>query len=236
MTVVRGIALDLDTQEVLRRAGVRQPSGPSAPVVDAVAHLMAQVEAERLLKPAVACETCAVAEVEPDHVRLQGGTMLLGPLLASTLSSATELAVAVATVGGDLEEEASRCFRKNEALRGLLLDAIGSAAVDSLTQKVASLVSEAGATKGYQASCPASPGMTGFPLSEQREVLRLAHADEIGVQVTGFGVMVPRKSVSLVFGLGPHVAGRGTTRGCAYCTLNRTCAQRRLKRTDALIE
>ncbi len=227
MPVVRGIALDLDTSEVLRRAGVRQPPGPSPAIADALRDLMAQVKSRDLLRPALAYETYAIAEVWPGHVRLEGDVVLRGGRLASDLMGAQELAAAVVTIGNEMEQEASRCFGDGEPLRGLLLDAIGSAAVDRLVQDATKLLADAAADKGYEATCPVSPGHPGFPLSEQRAVFGLAPAGDIGVHLTDSGMMLPQKSASLVIGLGLHMAGRGTPRGCAHCNLSHSCAQRR---------
>jgi hypothetical protein len=46
-------------------------------------------------------------------------------------------------------------------------------------------------------------------------------AQQAGVTLTDGGMMIPRKSVSLVLGLGKDVRAEG--RACDFCTLRETC-------------
>ena len=65
--------------------------------------------------------------------------------------------------------------------------------------------------------------MPGFPLTEQWNLLGLVNTDEIGVSLTASGVMVPRKSVSMVMGIGPKMTRWTEAEGCARCSLRKTC-------------
>jgi hypothetical protein len=47
-------------------------------------------------------------------------------------------------------------------LRGMLLDGIGSAAVDSLTEEACKLIADEASSRGYEASSPISPGDARF--------------------------------------------------------------------------
>ncbi len=60
-------------------------------------------------------------------------------------------------------------------------------------------------TGELMASSPLSPGMPGFAILEQWQVFQLVSAEEIGVSLTSSGIMVPRKSVSMVIGIGPQM-------------------------------
>jgi len=68
--------------------------------------------------------------------------------------------------------------------------------------------------------------MTGFPIGEQPQLLKLAAAANIGVSLTAAGVMVPRKSASAVIGLGPGMPAWTKTGECARCHLKETCRYR----------
>ncbi len=111
-------------------------------------------------------------------------------------------------------------------MSGLLLDGIGSAAVNSLAQEVCKLIAHEASLRNYQASSPLSPGGRSFPLSEQWQLFKLVPAEEIGVRLTSTGLMVPRKSVSMVIGIGPQMPTWTKAEACARCNLGRTCRYR----------
>jgi len=132
----------------------------------------------------------------------------------------------VCTIGPGLEKQVAEYFNSDEALRGLLLDGIGSAAIDSLGFEVCSLIGNEASLHGYQASSPLSPGGPRFPLAEQWQLFKLVPADQIGVSLTSSGVMVPRKSISMVIGMGSDMKTWTKAESCARCNLRNTCHYR----------
>jgi hypothetical protein len=108
----------------------------------------------------------------------------------------------------------------------MILDGIGSAAVDSLVREVLRRIGNEVSSRGYEISSPVNPGMPGFPLTEQWNLLRLVNADEIGVRLTASGVLIPRKSTSMVIGIGPQMTKWTRAEVCARCSLRETCHYR----------
>jgi len=78
-------------------------------------------------------------------------------------------------------------------------------------------------SRGYQASSPLSPGMPGFSISEQWQLFKLVPAEEIGVSLNPSGMMVPRKSTSMVIGVGMKMPTWTQAEVCDRCSLKRTC-------------
>ena len=105
----------------------------------------------------------------------------------------------------------------------MLLDGIGSAAVDSLTQEVCKFMTGEASSRGYQVSSPISPGMPGLSITEQWQLLEMVPSGEIGVSLTSSGIMVPRKSASMVMGIGPQMTTWTRAEVCAHCSLKQTC-------------
>jgi hypothetical protein len=223
MPVIRDIPLSLEIDDVLRRQGIREHSRLRDETKTLIRELIASAENDGILEPAVAYEIHAIANIDHDRLYLEGGLVLNGSLFSSVLSSARELAIAVGTIGPKLEEKVMDYFANNEPVKGLLLDGIGSAAVDSLIQEACRSIAQEASTRGYQASSPLSPGVQGFPLTEQWQVFRLVPAEQVGVSLTESGVMVPRKSVSLVIGFGPQMRTWTQAQVCAHCNLRKTC-------------
>jgi hypothetical protein len=226
MPVIRDIPLSLKTREVLRREGVREHSKISPEVKSLVLELLAGVKKTHLLEPAVAYEIYSITEMSHRQLSLEGSAVVSGPLLPSLLPEAKELAVVVGTIGPKLEKQATDYFDQDEPLRGVLLDGIGSAAVDSLTQEVCELIMAEALSRGYQASSPLNPGMPCLPIKEQWQLLKMVPAWEIGVSLTSSVVMVPRKSASMVIGIGPQMKTWTRPEVCARCRLRGTCFYR----------
>ena len=226
MPVIRNIPLSLKTREVLRREGFRGHSKVRPEIKSLVLELLASVKKAHLLEPAIAYEIYPITEMSPRQLSLEGNLVVQGPLLPSLLTEAKELAVAVCTIGPKLEKQATDYFDRGEPLRGMLLDGIGSAAVDSLTQEVCKFMAGEASSRGYQASGPINPGMPGLPITEQWQLLKMVPAREIGVSLTSSGIMVPRKSTSMVMGIGPKMTTWTRAEVCAHCSLRRTCLYR----------
>ena len=223
MPVICDIPLSLETKEVLRRQGIGKNLMPRAEMTALLQELLASVSDLHLLEPAIAYELCPVTEIRHDRVCLKNGTVLYGQLLPSLLSSARELVVVLCTIGSKLENKVADYFDENEPLRGLLLDGIGSAAVDLLTQEVCKLMMHEALSRGYQASSPVNPGMPGFPISQQWQLFELVPASEIGVSLTSSGMIVPRKSTSMVIGMGIKMPTWTQAEVCDHCSLKQTC-------------
>jgi len=105
----------------------------------------------------------------------------------------------------------------------MLLDGLGNVAVDALVEKACQFIVERALACNLLASSPFYPGMPDLPLSEQTKLLELVPAREIGVSLTCSGMMVPRKSTSMLIGLGTQMPIWSRAEVCARCQLNKTC-------------
>jgi len=223
MPVIRDIALSLKTREVLRRQGLGGGAKVRPEIKDLILELLASVKKTRLLEPAVAYEYYAVSGMNGSQISLEGDKAIQGPLLPAIFPEAKELAAVVSTIGPRLEKQVTDYSKNSAALRGMILDGIGSTAVDMVTPEVLRRLANEVSSRGYEISSPVNPGMPGFPLTEQWNLLGLVNADEIGVSLTPSGILVPRKSVSMVIGIGPKMTRWTQAEVCARCSLRESC-------------
>lgn len=223
MPVTREFYLDLTQDKVLRREGFKEYARIRPEIKDQISQLLEAVNNSGLLQPATAYEIYEVVTMDPERVLLAGGASINGTLLPSTFSRAYALAVMVCTIGPGLETRVTEYSKSGETLRAMLLDGIGSAAVDILTQEACHYIGGKAAESGHQAGSPVSPGMPGLPITEQRNVLDLAYADEIGVDLTSSGIMVPRKSTTQIVAIGRNMHTWTQEDVCARCNLRDTC-------------
>jgi hypothetical protein len=223
MPVINDLDLKLETGEVLRRQGFKKKNEIRPEIETIIFELIAEVENNGLLKPAVAYEIFSGEEMDRRQLSLKHVGDIRAGLLTSLIPDMKEIAVLVCTIGPGLEEKVTAYSCNGETLRGLLLDGIGSAAVDSLAVEACAIIAKEASSRGYQISSPISPGMPCLPLTEQEWLLKLVHAEHIGVSLTRSAVMVPRKSTSMVVGLGYNMETLTQTEICARCSLHSTC-------------
>jgi hypothetical protein len=204
MPIIRGVTVNLDMDRVLQRQGFKDLSKVRPEMRAMASELLAEAKETGLIDPAVTYEMYPVAEMGNEHVTVEG-RVIAGALLPSRLPGAKRLVFMVITIGPRLENRVREYSASGTALRGMLLDGVGSAAVDAVARECYRMVAEELSGEGAQVSSMMSPGMAGFPLTEQSKVLDLAGAREIGVVLMASGIMVPRKSTSRVVGIGSQV-------------------------------
>lgn len=167
-----------------------------------IREVLADLKKSHLMEPSVAYHIYTVTELRRQQLSLEGKPVVHDSLLSSVLHRSRELAITLCTIGPRLERQVTDCTSQSEPLRGVLLDGIGSAAVESLTEEVYKLIAEEASSRGYDVSDPINAGMPGLPISRQCQLLKLVPAEEIAVSLTSSEITVPRKSVSIVIGVG----------------------------------
>ncbi len=226
MPVIRDIPLSLKSREVLRRQGFGGRSKIKPEIKSVITEILASVKKTHLLEPAVAYEIYPTTGMSPTQISLAGGKAIQGPLLPAIFPEAKELVVLVGTIGPGLEKKVTDYTNRGQKLRAMLLDGIGSAAVDALIPQALKFISGEVSPRGYEISSPVTPGMPGFPITEQWNLLELVPRQEIGVSLTSGGLMVPRKSTSMVIGIGPKMTRWTQAEVCRRCSLKETCPYR----------
>ena len=223
MPILRNWDLALDADKVL------WGQGANPAVIRARRPVLATVAGEvipdgmPLIAPALIYRRIPVVEFRHERLVLAGGGSLLGPAIASHLATASEVIIAVCTVGGALSARAAEVFEQNP-VRGLALDGLASAAAEALAEAACRHFDDIASGEGLAASIPLNPGMVGWPLLDaQQQVFSLLPADEIGVTLNSSGLMEPLKSLSLVVGLGRSEAAGSAGRACDFCTMRETC-------------
>jgi hypothetical protein len=227
MPVIRDISLSLDyNDEVLRRQGLGGGARVRPEIKKVITELLAEVAEEQLLEPAVAYEYYPIAAMNADRISLGEDRAIEAPLVPATFPEARELIVLIGTIGPRLEERVTEYSKGGKTLRGVVLDGIGTAAVDRLISQALEIIAAEVASRGYEIGSPVNPGMPGFPMTEQWSLLKLAPAREIGVSLSSAGVLVPRKSTSMVIGIGPKMTRWTQAEVCGRCSLRQSCPYR----------
>lgn len=174
-----------------------------------------------LTEPVVLTRSLTVEGSDNDRVTLEGGVELTGPLVTHHLSTAESVVVLLCSVGAAVTTAAARESADNPTM-AFALDAVGSAAVLSLTAAACNQVERHALSNGWKTSLPLSPGMDGWAVDPgQREVFAAIDPSPLGVVLSTELEMWPLKTTTTVIGIGPDIA---THEGiCDHCDLRFVC-------------
>ena len=119
----------------------------------------------------------------------------------------------------------SALFAAGDAVRAVALEGAGVAAVRQVSTQLGVFICDAATARGLKVGMRASPGQEGWSIQQQRLLFGLLPTEEIGVRLTSSCLMLPRKSVSFVIGLGPDM--RADSVPCDFCSKRDRCQWRR---------
>jgi len=235
MTSITNLRVPLSLEEVTCAWGSRREKLASPRMLSLVAELLERAETENWLQPEVSFRVWPIVESGPGWMELHGGSRLHARLLSHYLRGASQLALGVCTVGAALENRVSEWFAAGERLRAVVLDDIGTLALYQLSDQLERLLQKEAETLGLEASGVLSPGEDGFDLSEQTKVAELAGGESIGVSITSTGMLIPRKSLTVVMGFGVRMQKWGRGERCARCGARARCPHRQKILTGASV-
>jgi hypothetical protein len=220
MKPITGFHLSLNLDDVLRGQGGDPPLIRQRKPVLVLAAEHAIEKGLPLLHPAALTREIVVLAHRHERILLEGGSMLTGPTVADHLSGSQRVIAVICTIGAKLEEAVSHLLGEDPLL-ALALDGLGNAAVENLSQQICAKIAKQVLTEGLQASTPLSPGSLEWPMEVgQPEIFTLLDPSMAGIRLTSGGMMLPKKSMSFIVGIGPEMTQTGM---CEVCTLKETC-------------
>ena len=181
----------------------------------------AMEESLSLLVPKVVYKEYEVEGVLHERMLLQGGRKIDSKLLAQHLGGASRLIVILATIGEKLEEQVSKIWEA-DMVYALALDGAGSASVEALANAACLYFEKQAWEEKLETSIPFSPGMVDWTVGEgQPQIFNLLGEEGSIVNLTPNSIMIPRKSLTMVLGVGPEMTAGGRT--CDFCNLKDVC-------------
>ena len=220
MTILSGWPLELSTNEIIHGQGMdSQIVRAEKPLLVAAAD-RARIEGVSVLHPLAIIQEIGIHDHRHNRIILEDNFELTGALVASHLGNAQKVFAAICTIGKELETAVSGLLEK-DPLYALALDGLGNAAVESLSQQICAHIGEQILAGDMTASAPLTPGNPGWPVEiGQSEIFTLLDPSRCGITLTAGGMMVPKKSMSFVVGIGPEMP---KTDMCVICNLKETC-------------
>ncbi|MBU3129211.1 vitamin B12 dependent-methionine synthase activation domain-containing protein [Clostridium tagluense] len=139
------------------------------------------------------------------EIFLLGSTLVLKDVdIINHLSDSKKCIVLAATLGIEVDSRIAFYSRFN-ITKGLIMDACATTAIESLCDELQVHIMEKALTDNFQITSRYSPGYGDFSIDNQSNILNILEAyKKIGLSVTENNIMLPRKSVTALIGLGEN--------------------------------
>jgi len=109
---------------------------------------------------------------------------------------AAKVVLCLCTIGSKLEKEVENLTKKNDLLKALILDSLGSESVEQIAIQADRKIAEEALKMNLWPSKRFSPGYREWDLKEQRFIFKNLPARKIGIKLNESCMMIPRKSIS----------------------------------------
>jgi len=166
-----------------------------------------------------------IDSTEGGAVTLQGGTVLKSSKLARVLRGCHDLLCFIATIGPGIDDNIRRFMSQNRLTDMYALDTIGSTAIEDVVDTFHTMMRDTLRKEVKGVSLRFSPGYCDWPVTEQKKLFALVDPVRIDVTLLPSLLMVPRKSVSGVFGIGADIQSPPYN-PCSHCG-KYSCKERR---------
>lgn len=167
-----------------------------------------------------------ILNFKPGSFELYGNITLTSKELSSYIKGATHIYAYLVTIGKDVEDAATFHMDSDDHLTGYLLDRIASFAVESMAKNMESALRSALAPEGLSVSMRFSPGYCDWPLEDQFKLAQVIDFSKAGVTLSETCMMIPKKSISAVVGIGPKELFSKLISPCTICNM-KVCDYRR---------
>jgi hypothetical protein len=223
--VLLDLPVRIDRGEVLRFQGYKTDADvPTAEVLTLFDEAVAL--GERLMAPRVVYRSAPVT-AEFAHAIEAWGEQLHIPEIARLWGRLDAVGAGICTVGDAIEARVGTLFEAREFPLAMMLDSVGSAAVESLAEYANDLLCQAALPEGLKVTNRVSPGYAGWDTAEQAALFRLCPGEPIGVSLNGACFMTPTKTISFLVGIGADARVDHYFAQCRRCWM-RDCAYRRV--------
>ncbi|WP_432663633.1 vitamin B12 dependent-methionine synthase activation domain-containing protein [Wukongibacter baidiensis] len=137
------------------------------------------------------------------------------------LQNSEKCAIMAVTLGNEVDKRI-RYYSKVNLTKSVIFDACATAGIEALCDRVESEVKKIAINNGYNITSRYSPGYGDLSIEIQPKILNLLDAQKhIGLTVTDSYILIPRKSVTALIGIGEEV--KVVKLSCKDCRLHDNC-------------
>ncbi|MGQ9786671.1 MAG: hypothetical protein ACUVSF_00875 [Anaerolineae bacterium] len=183
-------------------------------------------EISQALEPRACWDRFPIRGIRHDKLVLANGARIGGGPVVRVVGGASELVLAVCTIGVQPDQLIAAARRANQWFKVTLLHEISTWAVGLLRQELCRYLARILQAEGQRVSAPLSPGESEWPVTDQKVIFSLLDTAQIGVSLSDSMMMQPVWSLSLALGCGTQPMGVEDASNCEFCTVKERCRYR----------
>lgn len=181
-------------------------------------------EAEGLAKPIAVWNEAQISGIGEQALFLEKGPTLTSKLLPIVAGTADKLVLIAMTIGMDLDDRVAEYSKAGKTLESFILDAAGSTILAKSAALAFKKIEDRFQSEGMSSTFPLGPGHSYWPgLEDVRLIIDFLNGGQIGINLTDSNLMLPRKSLALVMGVGKNLPDFKGKTHCDFCSLQKTC-------------
>ena len=207
--------IDINSKDIIYRLGYSEDNEPSVRVRKLVNDYIENYH--HLVEPAYSWTFREIEAVERDKVILGESAVLESRVMANLCKRCDKAAVFIVTIGNYLEDMVAYLSDNGVVLQATVLDTIGSAAAEQMAALIEDRIKSIAEMSGQCISRRFSPGYCDWNVKQQEILFRILKDDPAGVTLTEECLMLPRKSVSGIIGIGDTENGVESYNPCGTC-------------------
>jgi len=160
-------------------------------------------KSDQLIKPAGSYIILEIKENNEKVTTFKNSDFIIkSPQVSKLLNKSVYAVVFITTIGTETEKRVNDLLNDNQLTKAFILDAIGSETADAVADEIHYKLIKAMAEKEEYTVTPRfSPGYGDWDIKIQPEIVDICKGQSIGVRVNEYSMMIPKKSISAVFGL-----------------------------------
>lgn len=157
-----------------------------------------------------------------------------GKDILNHLSNSKKCFIMAATLGLEIEK-IIKLYNKKDLTKALILDACATTAIEELCDEVESNIRELVSKNNKYINFRYSPGYGDLPVDTNKHILNLLDAQKtIGLTVTDYNILIPKKSVTAIIGVLEESEER--KRSCKDCLNYGSCKFKKLENKETILE
>ena len=172
--------------------------------------------AKQLAEPAAIYLIDTISKLSADEVKLGCGIIIQSKPVARVMRGCVKAVIFAATIGPAAENEAARIMNGNPA-EAVTLDSAAGEAAEGAVEYLHKSIQIHSHRANLHLTPRFSPGYGDWPLEAQRDIFACLKPERIGISLNQAYMMIPRKSVSGISGIGPIPGIRTGASPCKQC-------------------
>jgi hypothetical protein len=225
--IIENITVKIESKNILKKLGYADETQSSQRINQSIDSLL--IKADKLIKTQAVYARVGLSEISGNRIKIDDKFVIASSVLKETLCNCESVFLFIATIGAELESESSKLMRENNSLESLIMDAIGSQAAEALADSLCRTLSDEVKPQGLAVTHPFSPGYCDWNIEEQKILFFVLDGGEIKVKLTDSCMMIPRKSVSGIIGIGQSESLGKKNFPCQNCAKEKCPSRRRGK-------